>query len=376
MKCCMKQQTNKLPVVAAHLGKQKQQSSQQKPRYPVRLVYPKGTTDLSNLRISNQQNKYFLRAHGSVNNSELRLEDLTNCMVILLDGVKAITIDNCKNCSFVLCACSGSIFMRDCENCKVAAISQQMRLRNCKQCCYYIHCKTDPIIEVSSNIQFGPFMFTLSTTCFSQELVEDLSRQIERVTAYTEIDFDCNKYDCVYDFSPSPGNFTTIRVPSVNQQLPQQPPVIFWYPENTPVGVENVTELKSNYTSNFGVPTFTNNQITGAEVIMNCQQVPPLLFNFELNQINGFVTKVQKTNENLYLTIKGDEGIKQVVEKWKGIMLQLKLESESGKKKVTENVKSEEYKKVAEVEKVSLVNVAVEEKDEKIIKEEVLDEAD
>ena len=41
--------------------------------------------------------------------------------------------------------------------CTVVAASQQFRVRDCKKCTVYLHCKSQPVIECSQKLRFGCF---------------------------------------------------------------------------------------------------------------------------------------------------------------------------------------------------------------------------
>mgnify|MGYP000878441590 CR=1 FL=1 len=68
-------------------------------------------------------------------------------------------MDDCENCEFLIGPCDGSVFIRTSKNCKVSIISKQLRFRECHDCDIYTYCPSDPVIEASSNIKFGPFNY-------------------------------------------------------------------------------------------------------------------------------------------------------------------------------------------------------------------------
>jgi hypothetical protein len=68
-------------------------------------------------------------------------------------------IDDCNNCEFLIGPCDGSIFIRTSKNCTVSVISKQMRFRDCENCKIYAYCSSDPVIEASESILFGPFNY-------------------------------------------------------------------------------------------------------------------------------------------------------------------------------------------------------------------------
>lgn len=68
-------------------------------------------------------------------------------------------IDECINCEFVIAPCDGSIFIRTSKNCTISVISKQLRFRDCENCKIYSYCSSDPVIEASKNMLFGPFNY-------------------------------------------------------------------------------------------------------------------------------------------------------------------------------------------------------------------------
>ncbi len=68
-------------------------------------------------------------------------------------------MDDCNNCEFLIGPCDGSVFIRTSKNCKVSILSKQLRFRDCHDCIIFAYCPSDPVIEASSNIIFGPFNY-------------------------------------------------------------------------------------------------------------------------------------------------------------------------------------------------------------------------
>eukprot|EP00703_Trepomonas_sp_PC1_P005316 JAP91290.1 hypothetical protein TPC1_17138 [Trepomonas sp. PC1] len=244
------------------------------PNQVQRPEYPKlPQTNRDNLRIENLQNQSIVRDFQSINNTELRLENLTNCFIFLTDLAKAITADVCINCSIILVGCSGSVFIRDCQNCRIAAISQQFRVRNCQSCSFFLLSKTDPIIETSSNLLFGPFMFSLAPSFFSEDKMVQTEDKVQKVLQFLDIDEFENHFQSIYDFSPSgKPNFTVVDCPSeFFKEIWQQPPLF---------GDQNAQT--SNFTSNFGVAVVNFKLKSGAVVKYKFEKVPPVIFNYML----------------------------------------------------------------------------------------------
>ena len=74
-----------------------------------------------------------------------------------MDHCDQVQIDHVTQSRIFIGASSESIFIRNCKDCTFTVACKQLRTRDCSNCTIYLHCKTEPIIETSSNIQFGPF---------------------------------------------------------------------------------------------------------------------------------------------------------------------------------------------------------------------------
>ena len=85
--------------------------------------------------------------------------------------------------------CEDSVFVRDCNNCTVHVIAQQLRLRGCVDCTFFLWVPTDPVIEASHGLRIGQWHLAypgLTAHMRSAKLNPD----------------DTNKWSQVYDFTP------------------------------------------------------------------------------------------------------------------------------------------------------------------------------
>ncbi|KAJ3352646.1 Protein Xrp2 [Kappamyces sp. JEL0680] len=80
--------------------------------------------------------------------------------------------------------CQGPVFLRDCQDCVVVAACQQLRLRDCSRLQVSLYCRSQPIIETSSAIEFG---------CFSYNYREQFER--------AELPIFHNEWSDIYDFN-------------------------------------------------------------------------------------------------------------------------------------------------------------------------------
>ena len=77
--------------------------------------------------------------------------------VLLLDHADMVQVDALVNCKVFVGASSESIFVRECTGCTFTIACKQLRTRDCKDCVFHLYSKTEPIIETSSAVAFGPF---------------------------------------------------------------------------------------------------------------------------------------------------------------------------------------------------------------------------
>jgi hypothetical protein len=106
--------------------------------------------------------------------------------VLLLDHSDQIQIDDVKNSRIFIAACSTTLFIRRCVNCTFTVATRQFRTRDVEvrpsgcptgirdsvnlsnvtschaygwlqNCYFFLYSHTEPIIELSSEVYFGPF---------------------------------------------------------------------------------------------------------------------------------------------------------------------------------------------------------------------------
>lgn len=83
------------------------------------------------------------------------IENCRDCTILLCDAADMVTIDQCSNCRILVGACGASCFIRNCTGCEFAIASQQLRMRDCKDCALLIYCQTRPVVEASKQLRFG-----------------------------------------------------------------------------------------------------------------------------------------------------------------------------------------------------------------------------
>lgn len=88
---------------------------------------------------------------------DLRLLNLTDCVVILCDVTRAVRVDNLTRC-MLACAgpTAGSVLLHGCEDSAFLLQSRQIRLHTSRRCTFLLSVMSRPIIEHCSGLRFGP----------------------------------------------------------------------------------------------------------------------------------------------------------------------------------------------------------------------------
>ena len=92
---------------------------------------------------------------------------------VRLDHSDQVQVDVLKNCQVFIGPSCESVFIRDCEgallllhrrlligrvtDCVFTVACKQLRTRDCHRCTIFLYSKTEPVIETSSGLKFGPF---------------------------------------------------------------------------------------------------------------------------------------------------------------------------------------------------------------------------
>ena len=108
---------------------------------------------------SSKTGETLLKQPGAIRGYDFAIENLKNCVVYLLDRSAQITVDECQGCRFYIGPVEGSIFFRDCTDCTVSVCCQQLRTKNCHHVVFNAFVTSDPTIEYSDDLQFGPYNF-------------------------------------------------------------------------------------------------------------------------------------------------------------------------------------------------------------------------
>ena len=140
--------------------------------------------------IKDKENETIYKHYGELNGADFKLRKNKNCEIYILDWSKGMYIDDCEDCKIFCGPIDGSVFIRGSKNCQFSIIARQVRFRNCENLKIFTYCPSDPAVESSFNIYFGPF------NAFFPHLKE----------LFVKGEFkkeEKNHIDTPYDFTPS-----------------------------------------------------------------------------------------------------------------------------------------------------------------------------
>lgn len=98
-----------------------------------------------------------MKKPGSVQGQPFVIDNCNDCTLLVLDHCAQAQIDNVSNSKIFIGASADSVFVRNCSDCTFTVACGQLRTRDCQNCTFNLYCKTEPVIETSLNMKFGPF---------------------------------------------------------------------------------------------------------------------------------------------------------------------------------------------------------------------------
>ena len=113
--------------------------------------------DISECNFSNETDKTLTKPEQEVNNQDVALTRLSNCVVKLFGSPGAVHVSNLKNCKIFSGPVSGSIFIDECTDCIFVMPCQQMRIHSTTSTDFYIHVTSKAIIEDCQKVRFAPY---------------------------------------------------------------------------------------------------------------------------------------------------------------------------------------------------------------------------
>lgn len=88
---------------------------------------------------------------------DICLLNLTDCVVVLMDVMRALRIDGLTRCRVYAAPIAGSVLLHRCEDCLFALPARQIRIHTSHRCAYYLHVLSRPIIEHCTTLSFAPY---------------------------------------------------------------------------------------------------------------------------------------------------------------------------------------------------------------------------
>lgn len=134
-----------------------------------------------------------VKAPGAINGQAFVIDKCENADLYIVDHCGQVTIDECKGCRIFIGPTDGSVFIRDSSACKVAVVTRQLRLRDCRALDISLFCRTRPIVESSTDIGFGCYDFNYPA----------LTDQLAKAKLHVLHNF----WSFIYDFTPKSGNW-------------------------------------------------------------------------------------------------------------------------------------------------------------------------
>merc|ERR1712139_80400 len=119
--------------------------------------FREGYATLNPYMISGREQEVIVRKPDSLRGEGITLERLEDCEIYICDRTAQVFLDFCKRCLVLIGPCESSVFVRDCEDCTIWLASQQLRTNNCNRCTFFMHARTEPIIETSDDLAFAPW---------------------------------------------------------------------------------------------------------------------------------------------------------------------------------------------------------------------------
>lgn len=96
------------------------------------------------------------KSPGSIHGMPFVIDGCHKCKILLIDTCEQVTIDDVTDSKIFVGASSGSIFIRNCQNCTFTIACKQFRASDCRACTFNLFCSTEPAIEASQDLKFGP----------------------------------------------------------------------------------------------------------------------------------------------------------------------------------------------------------------------------
>lgn len=93
----------------------------------------------------------------SIKEQQFNLDNCKDSSYFIFDITANVYIDDCTNCFIFIAPCESTIFVRNCKGITLVAITGQFRTYECHNCSFSLYCKSQPVVESSSELTFASF---------------------------------------------------------------------------------------------------------------------------------------------------------------------------------------------------------------------------
>jgi hypothetical protein len=93
----------------------------------------------------------------SSSRKDFALAHLRDCDVFVAEEFTALHVADIANCRVFVAPVDGSVYVEGCTNCVFAVASHQLRIHSATDTRFLVRCRSNPIIEHSTGLVFGPY---------------------------------------------------------------------------------------------------------------------------------------------------------------------------------------------------------------------------
>ena len=121
------------------------------------IINPKIQKFTKNTIIENESNKTIKKQIGTIKNFSIKISNITNCIIIILDSSFSVEITNSKNSNFLIAPVQTNIKILNSSNINILSISQSLNIINTNYSNFFIFVNHNPSIENCENLNFHNF---------------------------------------------------------------------------------------------------------------------------------------------------------------------------------------------------------------------------
>lgn len=164
---------------------------------------------------SNVEGEFLVKRGGDIDGQAFSLSRLIDCEVQLLDHSDQILADYLENCRIFIGPSAGSVFLRNCINCSITVAAKQLRTRDCRNCRLYVYSKTEPVIEMTEDVEVRCFNGSYDgiDAHFQAANLDPLHNNWEKIHDFSKQDKDLGPgpHFTLFRAKPTPWNATGKR---------------------------------------------------------------------------------------------------------------------------------------------------------------------